>query len=173
MIMRSGKRYRSVVEEAVMAEGVAEVSKAFMEDRKQREEELRTREAEMREKRRRRDEEIAQREEELRRQMDLLQSLVEGMMKQSEATSKKSDSRKDVRVAKLTEQDDIEAYLTTFERLMIAYEVPEEQWTFMLAPQLVGKAQQAYAGLSADEAYDYKKLKSAVLQRYDITEESY
>ena len=43
----------------------------------------------------------------------------------------------------------------------------------MLAPQLVGKAQQAYAGLSADEAHNYKKLKSAVLQRYDITRESY
>ena len=96
-----------------MAEGVAEVLKAFMEDRKQREEELRTREAEMQEERRRRDEEIARREEESRRQMDLLQSLIEGMMKQSEVTSKKSDSSKDVRVAKLTEQDDIEAYLTT------------------------------------------------------------
>ena len=114
MIMRSGRRYRSIVEEAAMAEGVAEVLKAFMEDRKQREEELRTREAEMREERRRRDEEMARREEESRRQMDLLQSLVEGMMKQSEATSKKSDSQKDVRVAKLTEQDDIKAYLTTF-----------------------------------------------------------
>jgi len=40
-------------------------------------------------------------------------------------------------------------------------------------PQLVGKAQQAYAGLSVTDASDYDQLKSAILQRYDITEESY
>jgi hypothetical protein len=32
-----------------------------------------------------------------------------------------------MKVSKLTKSDDIEAYLTTFERLMKAYEVQEEQ----------------------------------------------
>ena len=50
---------------------------------------------------------------------------------------------------------------------MKAYEVPLERWSFKLAPQLVGKAQQAY------EAADYGKLKEAILRRYDINEESY
>ena len=56
---------------------------------------------------------------------------------------------------------------------MSAYEVKRERWVFKLAPNLVGKAQQAYAVLSAVDASDYGKLKEAILQRYDITEESY
>ena len=80
---------------------------------------------------------------------------------------------RDVKIVKLTEQDDIEAYLTTFERIMVAYEVPKERWTFKLAPQLVGKAQQAYAAMNPDEAQDYDQLKEAILLRYNINEESY
>ena len=49
----------------------------------------------------------------------------------------------------------------------------EERWAFRLAPQLVGKAQQAYAGVSVADAGDYEKLKAAILRRYDITEKSY
>ena len=44
----------------------------------------------------------------------------------------------ELRVAKLTDRDDIEAYLTTFERLMSAYRVPKDRWIFKLAPQLSG-----------------------------------
>ena len=53
---------------------------------------------------------------------------------------------------------------------MKAYEVREDRWTFKLAPQLPGKAQQAYV---ADEAKDYAKLKKAILHCYDINGESY
>ena len=45
------------------------------------------------------------------------------------------------------EYEDIEAYLTTFERMM---QVEEARWVFQLAPQLAGKAQQAYDALSAE-----------------------
>ena len=163
---------------------MAQMLKALLEDRKRREEEWaeerrrreeenRTREAEIREERRRRDEELAKREEETRTQMGLLQSLIEGVKRQSEAAVRKAENDKDVKVTKLTENDDIEAYLTTFERLMLAYEVKKEKWAYKLAPQLVGKAQQAYAGLTVADAGDYEKLKSAILRRYDITDDSY
>ena len=56
---------------------------------------------------------------------------------------------------------------------MLAYEVKKEKWAYKLAPQLVGKAQQAYAGLTVADAGDYEKLKSAILRRYDIAEDSY
>ena len=78
-----------------------------------------------------------------------------------------------MRVEKLTEDDDIEAYLTTFERLTNAYEVKRERWAFKLAPQLAGKAQRAYAAMGTEDASDYDKLKKAILRRYDINEESY
>jgi len=37
----------------------------------------------------------------------------------------------------------------------------------------VGKAQQAYAALSPEDAGSYEKVKEAILKRYDITEDSY
>ena len=86
--------------------------------------------------------------------MLLLQALVEGVKKQGEAAVCKAESDKDV-VAKLTENDNIKAYFTTFEQLMVVYEMKKNKWAFKLAPQLVGKAQQAYAGLSVTDASDY------------------
>ena len=56
---------------------------------------------------------------------------------------------------------------------MIAYEVKAERWAFKLATNLVGKAQQAYASLSTRDVGCCEKVKEAIFQRYDITEESY
>ena len=121
-----------------------------------------------------RDEEIGRRDEYNRRQMELLQSLVQGVQMQGENASRRAtEVDKDVKMPKLTAEDDIVAYLTTFERLMRAYEVKRERWVFKLATNLIGKAQQAYAGLSTEDANNYDKVKEAILQRYDITEESY
>ena len=106
-------------------------------------------------------------------QMELLRGLLEGVQRQGEAAMTRAEREKDVKLTKLTEDDDIEAYLTTFERLMRAYEVPEVRWAFKLAPQLVGKAQRAYAALAVADAGDYKRVKAAILKRYDITDDSY
>lgn len=56
---------------------------------------------------------------------------------------------------------------------MSAYEIPANRWVFKLAPQLSGKAQQAYAALAADAAADYTQLKEAILARYDVNQETY
>lgn len=76
-------------------------------------------------------------------------------------------------MTRLTEEDDIESYLTTFERIMAANEVARERWYFQLAPHLTGKAQQAYAALSLDDAKTYDTVKEVILRRYDINEETY
>ena len=62
---------------------------------------------------------------------------------------------------------------TTFERIMAANEVSRERWSFQLAPQLTGKAQQAYAAFPPEDAKSYDAVKEAILRRYDITEETY
>ena len=49
----------------------------------------------------------------------------------------------------------------------------KSRWTCLLAPQLTGKAQQAYVAMAADTANDYDQLKNAILRRYDINEETY
>ena len=80
---------------------------------------------------------------------------------------------KEMKLMHLTEKDDIEANLTTFEQMMEVYDIGKEKWAYKLPPQLTGKAQQAYAGMQPEKAGDYKELKSAVLRRYDINEEMY
>ena len=47
---------------------------------------------------------------------------------------------------------------------MTAYEVNRQRWVYKLAPQLSGKAQQAYAAMSSEEAVDYERVKAAILK---------
>ena len=71
------------------------------------------------------------------------------------------------KLTKLGESDDIEAYLTTFERMMAAYGMDRSQWVYGLAPHLTGKAQQAYAAMSTEDASTYEEVKAAVPRGYD------
>ena len=135
--------------------------KELAEERWRREEELKRREEELLEERTKREEEARERDRQLREQYQLLRELMEARAP--------SGREAEAKVSKLTEKDDIEAYLKTFERLMIAYEVRKERWSFKLAPQLIGKAQQAYSAMGADEAADYDQLKAAILRRYGRT----
>ena len=84
-------------------------------------------EARVRLERARTDEAAAQREMEARRQLQVLQSLVEEIHRQGEAIERRVTKDHEVKVAKLVDSDDIEAFLTTFERLMKAHEIPEDQ----------------------------------------------
>ena len=99
----------------------------------------------MAEERRPRDVELQCREKHNQRQMELLQSMVQSAVK-------RADNDKDVKVQRLTENDGIVAYLTTFERLMKAHKAKEEQWVFKLATNLVGTAQLFYAALNPEDA---------------------
>ena len=74
---------------------------------------------------------------------------------------------------KLEETDDIENYLKTFKRVATQHHWPEEMWAAQLAGLLTGRAQAAYANLSALEAQDYKKVKETILHRYDVNQETH
>ena len=93
--------------------------------------------------------------------------------KKVESTKSSRAGDNDLQDVKLTDRDDIEAYLTTFERLMAAYNIPQNKWIFKLAPQLTGKAQQDYAALTTEDALIYDAVKAAILRHYYITEETY
>ena len=80
---------------------------------------------------------------------------------------------KEVNMTKLNPTDDIENYLTTFERTANTFEWPKEKWVVKLVPCLTGEAQAAYAAMSIMESNDYEKVKEAIRKRYDITEETY
>ncbi|XP_067406811.1 zinc finger protein 500-like [Emydura macquarii macquarii] len=72
----------------------------------------------------------------------------------------------------LAPEDDIEAYLATFEHVADARQWPRGEWTTRLEPHLTGKAQLAYGSLDITETSDYGKVKATILRRYGINPET-
>ena len=138
---------------------------AMLEDRQCREEQI-TEEC------RRYTEESERHMDDMRKQMECLQKIVTEHSTGS-ASSRERSGKETVKLTRLGNNDDIEAYLTTFERVMLVHEVRKDRWPYQLAPQLRGKAQQAYATLPPDEAKTYEAVKEAILRRYNITAETY
>lgn len=112
------ERRRSTFQGGRDGASMAEMVQILMEDRRRRETELaeerrlweeerRRRELEFEEERRRQQAETARREEQTLQQMQLLQSLVEGVHLQGEAARQRAEGSKEVKVPKLSEQDDI------------------------------------------------------------------
>ena len=141
---------------------ISDMLKVLLEDKSRRDQEERERME------RRREEEHERRMEEMQRQLEHYQRLVT-----EQSISRRRTDTDSLKLTKLGEGDDIEAYLTTFERIMEAHEVRRERWSYQLAPQLTGKAQQAYAALPPDEAKNYDAVKTAILRRFNINEETY
>ena len=170
---------------------IQQILQLLIEDRRKREEEIaaerRQREEDIARERRQREEEVAaereRQERETERRLQVMQQHVESLLKVVEKTQEasggptsgagSSHGEKEAKVWKLSEKDDIEAYLTTFERMMVAFRVVKVRWVFKVAPQLTVKAQQAYATMAAENMGGYDQLKAAILQRYNITEETY
>uniref|UniRef100_A0A8C3HPM8 SCAN box domain-containing protein n=1 Tax=Chrysemys picta bellii TaxID=8478 RepID=A0A8C3HPM8_CHRPI len=72
----------------------------------------------------------------------------------------------------LAPEDDIEAYLATFEQVADACQWPRGEWTTRLELYLTGKAQLAYGSLDITETSDYGKVKATILHRYGISPET-
>eukprot|EP00731_Ephydatia_muelleri_P021055 Em0013g782a len=149
-------------------QGIADLMKVLIEDRK-------SRDAQFEEERKRQLQAAELEKAQMREQMEMLRKLVEDSRRTEETRTPAGQAGKEgeAKLVKLSEQDDIEAYLTTFERVMRAYEIKEERWAVKLAPYLTGKAQLAYAAMRAEDTGSYRCLKDAILRRYDISEETY
>lgn len=59
---------------------------------------------------------------------------------------------KEPRLEKLSDSDDIEHFLITFERIAAACCWPKADWAFRLIPLLTGKARAAYVLMDADDS---------------------
>ena len=60
-----------------------------------------------------------------------------------------------------------------FERVANQQGWPEDIWAMQLAGLLTGKAMAAFASLSTEESGDFEKVKAAILQRYEVNEETH
>ena len=77
------------------------------------------------------------------------------------------------RMPPLSAQDDLDAYLLRFKRFARAKAWPESDYATNLSLCLTGKAFEIYSRLSPEDSLEYKKLKGALLQRFQLTEEGF
>lgn len=72
----------------------------------------------------------------------------------------------------LSEMDDVEHYLTTFEQIATVCRWPPEEWAIRLVLLLTGKARPAYVAMDVDLS-DYGEVREAKLKKYSINAETY
>lgn len=73
---------------------------------------------------------------------------------------------------KFTEHDP-DLFFSLFERVADAKEWSDEEQTLLLQCVLTGKALEAYASLTVADSKEYRNVKSAVLQAYELVPEAY
>ena len=98
-------------------------------------------------------------------------------LREKEIALKEAESKDEiktkVKLPKFHEGEDIEVFLTSFERLATLHRWPKPQWPVRLVPQLSGKALEAYSRMSITESKDYDKIKRAILDRYGLNSWEY
>ena len=99
------------------SEGVSELVRMLLEDRRLREEATARREAELAEERTRREGEHERQVVRMQEQVEMMREWMERSQAREERVSREEDRDK-LKLSKLTETEDIEAFLTTFERMM-------------------------------------------------------
>ena len=71
------------------------------------------------------------------------------------------------------EKDNLDNYLLRFEKNATIADWQRDTWAVWLNPLPTGKALDVYSGLSSEDARNYDKLRKALLQRYDFSEQGY
>ena len=178
MLLRSGK---TKGESEMPPSELSKFMELWLEESRKRDEERQKEEVRREEERRRYEEEWRRKEEEWRRREEERARRSEEIMRTLTASLAEREPRRPrtefgvdlLKLTKLTLSDDIEAFMTTFERSTEAHEIERVKWLVLLAPQLTGKAQQAYAALSSEDSKNFTKVKEAIFKRYDINEETY
>ncbi|GFN97917.1 sulfotransferase [Plakobranchus ocellatus] len=110
--------------------------------------------------------------------MKLLQAKIEaGLFKNEPNGSSASSSDAGAKHPKLPNfldgRDDLDIWLTRFERFAESNGWSREKWLSSLCALLTGRALYCYGRLSAEQAKDYDKVKEALMKRYDLTEDGY
>ena len=70
-------------------------------------------------------------------------------------------------------KDEMDSYLSRFERYATAQKWEPDTWATGLSALLQGKALDVYALMPKEDALNYDKLKVALLKRYELTEEGF
>ncbi|KYO29049.1 hypothetical protein Y1Q_0009858 [Alligator mississippiensis] len=109
---------------------------------------------------------ILQQQQQANRQM----ALDEQLLKQQEVMSR---YMVDVRIPKMTADDDPKPFLESFKWAVKAADPDKSKWAAKVGVFLVGPVQAAYRALSRLAAQDYDQVKEQILYHLDITPEHY
>ncbi|XP_072181899.1 uncharacterized protein [Diadema setosum] len=71
------------------------------------------------------------------------------------------------------DEKDLDSFFFTFERIAMRLEWPKDEWALLVQQVLTGKAQVVFSSLSCEHAFDYEKMKDAILQSYEQVPEAY
>ena len=88
-------------------------------------------------------------------------------------TSWDCTQRRDPKLLPFAPDDDVEHFLTTFERMARVCRWPKDGWAVRLVPLLTGKARSAYVLMDMKDSEQYEKVKAAILAKYEITSDTY
>ncbi|CAM5173129.1 unnamed protein product [Eretmochelys imbricata] len=103
---------------------------------------------------------------------DQFQEELQSLRTPAEAVPTSVPASKNPPLLELTPEEDIEAYLASFEQVAEACQWPRREWVTRLVPALSGKAWQAVSSLDARDAGDYGKVKAAVLRGCNLGTET-
>lgn len=102
-----------------------------------------------------------------------LRELELAVQRQQQLKDAQFDVCRNIRLVPQFNEKDVDKYFTLFERVAESLKWPKEAWTILLQCSLVGKAQEAYASLSAEDSRDFDSVKAAVLRAYELVPEAY
>ncbi|XP_041457592.1 uncharacterized protein LOC121409753 [Lytechinus variegatus] len=71
------------------------------------------------------------------------------------------------------DETDLDSFFLLFERVARKMEWPESDWALLIQQVISGKAQSVVSALSYDHAFDYWKMKDAILQAFELVPEAY
>ena len=144
-------------------EAAAKREEAEREEKRRKEEaEAKREEAEREEQKRKDDAELQQKKFEHELEMKLIEQ------KTAETLSKKEAMKFPKMPVFSEERDDMDAYLSRFERSAEARGWARDDWAVALSSLLTGKALEVYYRMPADEVDDYHKLKESLLTRFSL-----
>lgn len=76
-------------------------------------------------------------------------------------------------VPDFVEGEDVESFFIRFEHIARIWAWPTDEWASRVVTSLTSKPLEAYAGMDEQRAADYGDIKVAVLDKYNVTEETY
>ena len=84
-----------------------------------------------------------------------------------------SKSTPDIRFRRLSADEDVNTYMRAFENLAVSNNWEKSTWARRLAPELTGKAFEAYANIKLEDANNYDVLKQVILAKYNVNSETF